>query len=167
VQNDQRRYETIFNVIDGVIAVTGVETGRDPQVSPQDGYSNEKDLSAVLGAVFFRLHRCFNAQSGPAQANADIAKTMVADSLKSGSPLPLLPHGVIGAWIPKAASNNKAITNLELQFDMRKWLNYVIVHVSSEHETFSVLNECLRQHQINNVATLTWEAHQLYEIGQW
>jgi hypothetical protein len=93
---------------------------------------------------------------------------MVAESIKSGNPLPALPQKVFGSWLPAlVANNNTVFTQIVIECNMRKWLNYVIMHVNSEHETFSVIGECLRQHQINNVATLTWEARQIYEIGQW
>lgn len=154
-------------MIDGVIAITHIEADRPFEGAPTATVSNCMDLSAVLGAVFFKLHRRTSSSTANLSGEVEAAKTTVESSLTSGLPLPKLPDRAFYSWLPAALSRHPGIQQSTIEHEMRAWLNYVIVHVKQEHQAYSVIKECLRRDGCNNVATLKWDLHQTYPIGSW
>ena len=153
-------------MLDGVIAITHIETNGPLEGSPLDNITESIDLSAVLGAVFCKFH------STPISNNTlsevfDTAKTMVKDCLDSTLPVQQIPVRVLSAWLPAAIAPNSGISSRAIKHHMKTWLNYVILHVSPEHQSYLVINECLRQNGIADAKTLTWEMRQVYPIGYW
>ena len=171
----QLRHELMFNVVDGVIAITHIHKphGEDREGTLADHVAYE--LSSVLGAMFLKLHTRRNRHDGRVTALARDASALVKVAVEKILPLPTfpsLPSSAVGSWIPGAENCRRrgGITGKVIESQMRTWLNYVVVHVSPENGAHSIITQCLRQSRTEgfepDIDRLPWEARMVYLIGQ-
>ena len=92
----------------------------------------------------------------------------MAASVRAGTLMPEIPLRAINGWLPASLVNYQNIEPALTGPPGWTWLNYIPLHVSSEHQAYSVIQRCLRGSRVtDDVTTIVWEARQVYHIGHW
>ena len=164
----QWQYELIYNVVDGVIVITHVQNPRREELVRHSAHDLSFGLPSLLGAVFTKLHTTrTSGQVGELPAATRDAKRMVKEAIDSNLPLPALPRGVMGSWLPATANCVIGLTARVIEQKLRRWLNYVVVHVSPEHNAHPIIRQCLRDSGVGlDITRIGWDSRQEYKNGQ-
>lgn len=163
-------YETIFNVFDGVIIVSNIDSRMDIETTAQDDMYDHINLSSLLGALWYKLHQKFNPHDPGRKQDLTDAKAQVRGIVKaaetSDPKLSVLKSGTLGCWLPYFGVKENPASQDDLEGDMGTWLNYIIMYVQPGRETYQVISSIMQMHDMHDIARFGWSAHQVYCIGQ-
>lgn len=164
-------YDTVFNVMDGVIIVSNIQPNLENEPYPLASTNDFNNLSTVLGAVFYKIHTKKKIDmnvSDKSKEKFERAQQLVEDGVetKHGRDIDTLPSGVLGSWLPKRSFRKGKVSQQTIETQMQACLNYVVVFVKPNTQAYRVINNCLQLSQIGDVKAIPWTGRQTYTIGQ-